>query len=77
MVKTIVFVHGMFQNPKSWANWVTFFEAKGYSCIAPAWPLHEGEPATLRQNPPAGLGELSLDRIVEEIHRFIQASQHN
>lgn len=73
MVKTVVFVHGMFQNSKSWANWVSFFETKGYNCIAPSWPLHEGEPATLRQNPPAGLGELSLNRIVEEMESVVSA----
>jgi len=71
MSKTIVFVHGMFQNPRSWANWINYFETKGYTCVAPAWPLHEGEPATLRQNPPAGLGELSLDEIVTKIEGVI------
>lgn len=63
----IVFVHGMFQNPKSWDRWVRFFSDKGYDCSAPAWPLHEGEPASLRQNTPAGLGELSLDEIYENM----------
>jgi len=73
MSKTIVFVHGMFQNPKSWANWINYFETKGYKCIAPAWPIHEGEPATLRQNPPAGLGELSLDEIVTKIESVVSS----
>lgn len=73
MLKKIVFVHGMFQNPKSWAKWINYFEAEGYACIAPAWPLHEGEPATLRANPPAGLGELSLDEIVAEIESVVAA----
>lgn len=73
MVKTIVFVHGMFQNPKSWAKWINYFEQKGYSCVAPAWPLHEGEPASLRQNPPLGLGELSLDEIVAKIENVVSS----
>lgn len=64
---TIVFVHGMFQNPKSWNNWVTFFREKGYETQAPSWPLHEGEPSALRQNPPPGLGHLSLDEIYNKI----------
>lgn len=66
-MKTIVFVHGMFQNPKSWEGWIRFFSERGYDCKAPAWPLHEGEPRTLRQNPPPGLGELSLDEIYASI----------
>jgi pimeloyl-ACP methyl ester carboxylesterase len=74
MKNTIIFIHGMFQNPKSWDNWIRFFEARGYNCIAPAWPLHEGEPAQLRDNPPAGLGDLELQTIVNNIEDVI-ASQ--
>jgi pimeloyl-ACP methyl ester carboxylesterase len=62
---TIMFVHGMFQNPKSWRRWQQYFEARGYSTIAPAWPYHEGEPAQLRSQVPAGLGELPLERVME------------
>jgi pimeloyl-ACP methyl ester carboxylesterase len=71
VMKTIVFVHGMFLNPKSWSSWVSYFEERGYRCIAPAWPLHEGEPSALRARPPAGLGTLSLDTIVEHIASIV------
>jgi len=60
----IVFVHGMFQNPKSWERWMEYFSRHGFECVAPAWPLHEGDPAGLRASPPPGLGELSLDEVV-------------
>lgn len=70
-MKTIVFVHGMFQNPKSWENWLRFFAERGYDCKALAWPLHEGDPKALRQNPPAGLGELSLDEIYDSIEAAV------
>ncbi|QNF31236.1 alpha/beta hydrolase (plasmid) [Adhaeribacter swui] len=66
-MKTIIFVHGMFQNPKSWGNWMNYFTQRGYNCLAPAWPLHAGEPAELRQNPPAGLGDLELNEVVEAV----------
>jgi len=56
----IIFIHGMFLNPKSWAEWTSYFEALDYVCEAPAWPFHEGEPAALRANIPAGLGKLGL-----------------
>lgn len=71
MKNTIVFIHGMFQNPKSWDRWMDFFVTRGYNCIAPAWPLHEGDPAQLRENPPAGLGELSLDDVIAKIGTLI------
>jgi len=70
-MKTIVFIHGMFQNPKSWNKWIEFFSAKGYNCIAPAWPMHEGEPIELRHNPPAGLGDLHLQTIVDEMEDIV------
>ncbi|AMR33832.1 hypothetical protein A0256_21520 [Mucilaginibacter sp. PAMC 26640] len=72
-MKTIVFIHGMFQNPKSWDKWVAWFTAKGYNCVAPAWPMHEGEPADLRENPPAGLGELKLQTVIDEMERVVRA----
>lgn len=63
----IVFVHGMFQNPRSWDKWIAYFNARGYECSAPAWPMHEGEPPVLRDNPPAGLGKLSLDTVIASV----------
>lgn len=70
-MKDIIFIHGMFQNPKSWEKWTAYFTALGYNCIAPAWPLHQGEPAALRENPPAGLGDLHLDDIILEIETLV------
>ena len=67
----IVFVHGMFQNPRSWEHWLRFFTDKGFECVAPAWPLHDGDPKVLRDNPPAGLGELSLDEIYASIEATV------
>lgn len=65
MKKNILFVHGMFQNSKSWERWVSFFEHRGFTCRAPDWPLHSGEPAELRAKVPPGLGRLTLDQVVE------------
>jgi pimeloyl-ACP methyl ester carboxylesterase len=70
-MQQIVFVHGMFQNPRSWELWIRYFSERGYNCIAPAWPLHEGDPATLRASPPPGLGRLALDDVVAEIEKAV------
>ena len=70
-MKDIIFIHGMFQNPKSWEKWEAYFASKGYNCIAPAWPLHQGEPESLRANPPKGLGDLHLDDIITEIETLV------
>lgn len=66
----LVFIHGMFMNPKSWGAWVERLEARGFRCHAPAWPGHEGEPAALRAQPPERLRSLSLGEVIEA-HRAL------
>lgn len=63
---TIVFIHGMFLTPKSWEGWQRFFTARGYRCLAPAWPWHEGEPDALRSHIPPEAGHVALRDVVDE-----------
>jgi pimeloyl-ACP methyl ester carboxylesterase len=69
--KTIVFIHGLFMNPKSWDNWIKYFEEKGYKCYAPAYPFHEGNPGDLRDNINPGLGKLTFGQVVNSLSSFI------
>lgn len=69
----IIFVHGMFQNPQSWEKWIARFEAQGHRCVAPAWPLHEGEPRALRENPPEGLGDLTLADVLASVEGEVRS----
>ena len=69
--QTIVFIHGLFMNPKSWEHWISYFEAKGYKCHAPAYPYHEGEPEELRKNIDPALGQLNFARVVESLAEYI------
>jgi pimeloyl-ACP methyl ester carboxylesterase len=71
MPKTILFIHGMFQNAKSWNKWAGYFTEKGFHCIVPSWPDHEGEPAELRADPPATLGELGLAKVTRKMEELI------
>src|SRR5689334_11888047 len=73
MKTTLVFIHGMFQNDKSWKNWVKYFSFKGYNCINEPWPLHHGDPADLRANPPEGLGDLRLRHVVSKYFEIVNA----
>jgi pimeloyl-ACP methyl ester carboxylesterase len=70
-LKTLVFVHGLFMNPKSWQVWVKYFEGKGYICYAPAYPFHEGEPAELRKNVNPSLGKVTFTQVVAGLSSFI------
>jgi non-heme chloroperoxidase len=47
----VVFVHGLWLLPSSWAKWTDFFERAGYAPLTPDWP---DDPATVdeaRANP--------------------------
>ena len=62
--KTIVFIHGMYMNPLCWEQWINFYQAKGYQCLAPAWPGRDKPVDTLRkQHPDPQLGNLTLSDV--------------
>jgi pimeloyl-ACP methyl ester carboxylesterase len=64
--KTILFIHGMYMTPLCWEHWLDYFEAKGYQCIAPAWPERDKPVRELRKNHPDPLlGHLTLSRVIE------------
>ncbi len=69
----IIFIHGLFFTPRSWAAWESFFEWRGHPALAPAWPWHVGEPAAARTRPPAGFDELALENVVETYARVVEA----
>jgi pimeloyl-ACP methyl ester carboxylesterase len=69
--RDIVFIHGMFMNPRSWADWVTRFTAKGYTCHTVAWPGHDGEPSELRRAPPEVLKKLKLSDVLQTHRDFL------
>ncbi len=69
--KTIVFIHGLFMNPLGWQSWKQFYEAKGYTCYAPAYSFHEGNPAELRANINPKLGTLTFGEVIESLSAFI------
>lgn len=71
--KTIVFIHGMFMTPLCWEKWIPYFAAKGYRCLAPAWPGREKPVAELRRNhPDAELAKLKLNQVVDHMDAFIR-----
>src|SRR5919198_3734474 len=42
----VVFVHGLWLLPSSWANWADLFEQAGYAPLTPDWP---DDPETVEQ----------------------------
>jgi alpha-beta hydrolase superfamily lysophospholipase len=72
--KTIVFIHGMYMNPLCWEEWVDYYQAKGFKCLALAWPGRDQPVDTLRkQHPDPQLGKLTLSRVLEHFTDTITA----
>jgi pimeloyl-ACP methyl ester carboxylesterase len=69
--KTIVFIHGLFMNPASWAPWMKFYEAKGFTCYAPPYAYHEGDPTHLRASINSKLGILTFKEVIDGLSAFI------
>ncbi|MBA3867621.1 MAG: alpha/beta hydrolase [Anaerolineae bacterium] len=45
-LQPVVFVHGLWLLASSWDNWRTYFEAQGFTTIAPGWP---DDPETMEE----------------------------
>lgn len=72
MSQTIVFLHGAWVTPSSWASFIGDFEARGYSCIAPAWPGKDRSVEAIRADPSPLLG-LGIGEIVDHYERIVRA----
>jgi esterase/lipase len=48
-----------------------YFEEKGYTCHAPAYPYHEGDPSDLRKMADPKLGPLTFGQVVDSLPNYI------
>ena len=69
MTKTIMLIHGAWLNAQSWEGFKARYEAKGYTVVAPSWPLDDRAPAELRANPHPDLKNVGMVRI----HRALRS----
>jgi pimeloyl-ACP methyl ester carboxylesterase len=68
----VVFIHGLWLLPSSWANWADFFEQAGYAPLTPDWP---DDPATVdeaRANPNV-LARKTLGQIADHTIEVVDA----
>ena len=72
MTRTIVFLHGAWVTPKCWGQFIPFFESKGYTCIAPAWPGKDRSVEAIRADP-SSLANLGVGEIVDHYAAIIRA----
>jgi pimeloyl-ACP methyl ester carboxylesterase len=72
MSTTVVFVHGGWVTPACWDPFISFFEARGYRCLAPAWPGKDRPIEAIRADPSA-LAGLGVAEIVEHYERIVRS----
>jgi pimeloyl-ACP methyl ester carboxylesterase len=68
----VVFIHGLWLHPLSWARWAVLFDAAGYQAVAPGWP---GVPDTVdgaRANPES-IADHGIDDVASHYATIIKA----
>jgi pimeloyl-ACP methyl ester carboxylesterase len=67
---TVVLVHGLWMTPRSWEEWVPYYESKGYKVVTPGYPGFEIEVEALRENPSV-IAELTVPEVVAHLGEVI------
>jgi non-heme chloroperoxidase len=68
----VVFIHGLWVLPSSWANWADFFKQAGYAPLPPDWPDDPATVAEARANPKA-LAKMTLKQVADHTTDVINA----
>ena len=68
----VVFIHGLWLLPSSWANWADFFEEAGYAPLTPDWP---DDPETVEgaRAEPEVLAKKTLKQVADHTTEVIRA----
>jgi pimeloyl-ACP methyl ester carboxylesterase len=68
---TIVLVHGFWVTPRSWENWITHYERRGFRVLAPAYPGFEVEVEALNADA-APIANLTVPAIIGHLTSVIE-----
>jgi non-heme chloroperoxidase len=68
----VVFIHGLWLLPGSWASWADLFTRAGYAPLAPDWP---GDPETVEKarSNPGVLAKKTLEQVADHTTEIIKA----
>ena len=66
----LVFIHGLWLLPSSWANWADFFKKAGYAPLTPDWPDDPETVEQARANPDV-LAKKTLKQIADHTAEVI------
>lgn len=59
--------------PLCWEKFISFFEAKGFDCLAPSWPYDDRSVTELRERSHSDLNKLGITEIVAHYEKIIRA----
>src|SRR3989449_2447933 len=68
----VVFIHGLWLLPSSWANWAALFKQAGYAPLTPDWPDDPKTVAEARANPDV-LAKKTLKQVADHTTEIINA----
>ena len=66
----VVFIHGLWLLPSSWANWADFFNRAGYAPLTPDWPDDPETVEEARANPDV-LAKKTLKQVADHTAEVI------
>jgi pimeloyl-ACP methyl ester carboxylesterase len=69
---TIVLIHGFWVTPRSWEDWKTHYEQKGFTVLTPGYPGFEVEVEALNADP-SPIEALTVPAIVEHLESVVGA----
>lgn len=73
MSKTVMLIHGAWLTPASWEKFRQRYEARGYTVVAPPWPLEDQPIEELRRSPHPDLGKTTVRKIIDHYDKLIRA----
>jgi non-heme chloroperoxidase len=68
----VVFIHGLWLLPSSWASWADFFTQAGYAPLTPDWPDDPDTVKEARANPDV-LAKKTLEQVADHTTEIITA----
>jgi pimeloyl-ACP methyl ester carboxylesterase len=69
---TVVLIHGLWMNGRSWEQWADRYEQRGLTVLAPSWPGMDGDVEALRADTSA-FDDLGIEDIVDHYAQVIGA----
>ncbi|OIQ20175.1 MAG: alpha/beta hydrolase [Flavobacterium sp. MedPE-SWcel] len=70
--KTVIFITGAFASHRTWDKWISYYEERGYNCIAPAWPNKNASSQILKsKHPDNNIADTKLSNVLKHYTEII------